>query len=99
MNLDIRTEHIDMRPEWHRLIDAWVERCQRYHPSVAGLDIKVRQRDDRRRPGAEVEAVASTGRRRLRAATKAPLVRVALHDVLGALEDELLVHEAVSRAA
>ena len=99
MNLDIRTEHIDMRPDWHQMIAVWVDRCRRYHPAVAGIDINVRQRDDRRQHGAEVEVVARAGRRQLRATTKAALVRVALHDVLGALEDELLVHEAVNRAA
>src|SRR5262245_60101035 len=98
MKLEIRSERVRMRPEWHALIDAWVDRCMRYHPMVGSLEIRLRQRSDRR-PGAEVEVVASAGRRRLRSTGRATIVPIALHDVLDSLENELLVHEAVNRAA
>ena len=98
MKLAIHADHVTMRPEWHDMIEAWVDRCRRHHPMVAGIDIRLRHRDDRD-PGAEVEAAASMGRWRLRATIQAALLTVALHDVLDALEDELLVHEAVGYAA
>ncbi|HEY8202525.1 MAG TPA: hypothetical protein VII47_14380 [Actinomycetota bacterium] len=47
----------------------------------------------------EVEAVATTSGRRLRAATRSRFVSVALHDALVALEQELLVHESLTLAA
>ena len=98
MHLDISTERVSMRPEWDDLIAGWVEHCRRYHPVVSGVDIRLRHRDDRQ-PAVEVEAVASAGRRRLRATREAVFMGAALHDALDALEDELLVHEAVHRAA
>jgi ribosome-associated translation inhibitor RaiA len=98
MKLAIHADQVTMRPEWHDTIEAWADRCRRHHPMVIGIDIRLRHRDDRD-PGAEVEAVASMGRWRLRATIQATLLPEALHDVLEALEDELLVHEAVSHAA
>jgi hypothetical protein len=38
MNVDVQTERV-VRPEWRRMIDAWVERCRRQHSAVVGLDV------------------------------------------------------------
>jgi ribosome-associated translation inhibitor RaiA len=97
MDVEIKTDHVAMCPEWDQMIHTWVERCTKHHPSVAGMDVVLRY-GGRRAPG-EVEAVATTRGRKLRAATHSRLISVALHDALEALEQELLVHEAVSRAA
>jgi len=97
MDVGIQTGRLVMCPEWHHMIHAWVERCRKHHPSVAGMDVTLRYGAGGD-PG-EVEAVATTRGRRLRAATRSRLVSVAIHDALAALEDELLVDEAVSRAA
>jgi ribosome-associated translation inhibitor RaiA len=96
MDVAIQTDQLIMCPEWHHMIHTWVERCSRHHPSVAGMDVTLRY-GGRCYPG-EVEAVATMSGRRLRAATRSKLVSVALHDALAALEQELLVHEAVRRA-
>jgi ribosome-associated translation inhibitor RaiA len=96
MNIDIQTEHVAMKPEWHRTIDAWVERCRRHHPEVVGLDLSLRH-DDAPRPGDEVDVVATAGRRTLRAVKHAGGMDEALHAALESLEHELLVHEAVNR--
>jgi ribosomal subunit interface protein len=96
MNIDIQTEHVVMRPEWHRTIDEWVERCRRHHPEVVGIDLTLRH-GDRRQPGEEVDVVASARGRSLHATRQAEVMAVALHDVLDDLEHELLVHEAVGR--
>ena len=95
MNVDIETECVAMRPEWHRMIEEWVGRCARHHPDVADVDVTLRHGEDR--PAEEVDVVATARGRRLRAARRAPLMTTALHDALNALEGELLVHEAVAR--
>jgi ribosome-associated translation inhibitor RaiA len=97
MNLDIQTEHILMQPEWHDQIDAWVVRCARFHPEVAGIDLTLRHGKSGQHPGEEVDVEATAGRRSLRVAKHAELMSVALHDALDALEHELLVHEAMAR--
>jgi ribosome-associated translation inhibitor RaiA len=98
MNLDIQTEHVVMRPEWHRMIDEWVGRCARRHPDVIEIDLTLRH-GEQRRAGEEVDVVAIAGRRSLHATKQAGVMAVALHDALDALEHELLVHEAVGRRA
>jgi ribosome-associated translation inhibitor RaiA len=95
MDLDIQTEHVAMRPEWHRIIDAWVERCARVHPQVRGLDFTLRRRDQSA-PG-EVDVVVSTRGRHLRAGAHAVLMSEALGEALDALDRELLVREAMER--
>src|SRR5262245_60316800 len=45
MNIDITTEHVAMRPEWHDIIDAWLNGCRRRHPDVQGLDVTLRHAD------------------------------------------------------
>jgi ribosomal subunit interface protein len=96
MNLDIQTEHVAMRPEWHEMIDAWVDRCRRQHPTVVGIDLTLRH-SDRNKAAEEVDAVAMARGRMLRATTRATLMTAALHDALDALERELPVHEALTR--
>jgi len=97
MNLDIQTEHILMRPEWHDLIDTWVARCARFHPEVARIDLTLRHGESGQRPGDDVVVEVMAGRRTLRVAKHADLMSVALHDALDTLEHELLVHEAMTR--
>jgi ribosome-associated translation inhibitor RaiA len=101
MNIDIQTEHLAMRPEWHQQIEDWVGRCRLNHPDVAGIDLTLRcVVDDARRPRQEVDAVVTTrGRRAVHAARRAHLMTVALHDALEAIESELLVDEALRRRA
>jgi ribosome-associated translation inhibitor RaiA len=99
MNLDIQTDHIVMRPEWHDLIDAWVGRCARFHPEVAGIDLTLRHGESGHHPGEEVDVMAMAGRRNLHVARHAEVMSVALHDALDALEHELLVHEAMTPRA
>jgi ribosomal subunit interface protein len=99
MNVDIQTEHVAMQPEWHRMIDQWLERCARSHPEIMDIDVTLRHGEPGRHPGEEVDVVATADGRSLRAARHAELMSVALHDALDALEHELLVHEAVRRRA
>lgn len=94
MNLDIETEHVVMRPEWHRTIESWVALCRRRHPAVAALDLTLRHGDGRP-AGEEVQAVAAAGPRTLRAHATAELMSVALGDALESLERELWASEAV----
>lgn len=91
MNVDIQTERIVMRTEWHRMIDEWVERCKEHHPDVVGIDVTLRHGG---RPHAEeeVDAVATARGRSVRATTQAGLMTVALHDALDALKRELGTH-------
>jgi len=97
MDLDIQTEHTLLRPEWHDQIHAWVARCARFHPEVAGIDVTLRHGESGRHPEEEVDVEAIADRRSLRVAKHAELMSVALHDALDALEHELLVHEAMGR--
>jgi ribosomal subunit interface protein len=89
MNLDIETEHIAMRPEWHRIIDAWVEQCRHHHPKVVGIDVTLRH-GDRRDSGEQVDAMATACGQTLRATRRAPAMTAALHDALDALEKEVM---------
>jgi len=92
MDLAIHTEHILMQPEWHRTIDEWVQHCTRHHPEVVRIDLRLRHHGVH--PREEVSVVATAGHRNLQAARHAHLMGVALDDALGALECELVVHEA-----
>src|SRR5919197_6635328 len=96
MNVDIQTEHVAMRPEWRRMIDAWIQGCRKHHPEIREIDLTLRH-DAQRRAAEEVDVVATARGRRLRAARQAQLMSVALQDALETLERELLVHEAVGR--
>jgi ribosome-associated translation inhibitor RaiA len=92
MNVDIQTEGVAMRPEWHRTIDDWIRGCRTRHPDVVGIDLVLRHdaRD-------EAAVVATMRGARVRAAGQGDLMAVALHEALDGLEHELLVHEAVAR--
>ena len=92
MNIDIQTEGIAMRPEWHRTIDEWIRGCRAHHPDVIGVDLVLRHaaRD-------EATVVATMRGARVRAAGEGDLMAAALHEALDGLEHELLVHEAVGR--
>jgi ribosome-associated translation inhibitor RaiA len=96
MNIDIQTEHVHMQPDWHRMIDAWVDRCRRQYPDVASIDVQLRHAEQDGLP--EMATIgATTGGRRLRGSCGAPMMSMALHDALDAVERELLVHEALTR--
>ncbi len=96
MNVDIQTEHVTMRPEWHRMIDEWVQGCRIQHPDIVGIDVTLRH-GTTGQASEEVDVVAMARGRRLQAARHAYLMDVALHEALDDLESELLVHEAVRR--
>ena len=93
MNLDIQTEHILMRPEWHRLIDDWAHRCARQHPALDTVDLTLRH-DEVRHPPEEVAVVATARGRTLRAMGHADLMTVALHGALDVLERQLETEDA-----
>jgi hypothetical protein len=94
MNLDIQTDHTVMRPEWHRVIDAWVASCRGRHPGVRALDLMLRHRGDQRGVE-EVDAVATAGARSLHAHATAESMSVALGDALDSLERALCTSGAV----
>ena len=97
MDLDIVTDRVTMQPEWHRAIDLWVERCARIHPDVTAIELTLRHDGPERRPGEDVDVVATIPEGAVHAARHANLMDAALHDALDDLEHELLVHEAVRR--
>jgi hypothetical protein len=98
MNVDIQTERIAIRPEWRRVIDAWVRGCRKHHPDVLGIELRLGHAD--RGPAGEKAEVLATARQgRRRAAGHAALMSLALQEALDALEYELLVHDAVARPA
>ncbi len=99
MELDIETEHVTMRPDWHAAIDRWVARCAKEHPEVTAIAIKLGHDPGSRGLAHEVAVVATARGRDLRATRRAVLVDVAMHEAFEAVERELLVHEAVRRAA
>lgn len=96
MNLDIQTEHVVMRPEWHRMIDDWIETCARRYPGFIGIDLTLRHAEHRHR-GEEVEAVATARGPSLRVARQAEVMDVALRGALDALAQELAAHETTDR--
>ena len=83
-----------MRPEWHDILDAWLQDCRRRHPDVQGIDVTLRHADFEP-AGEAVDLVALARGRRLRAATSATDMGLALYDALDALERELALNEAV----
>jgi ribosome-associated translation inhibitor RaiA len=97
MNVDIQTEHVTMRPEWHRAIDEWLGRCARQHPETRVLDVTLRHDQDAGTAPEEAEVLVTVNGRTLRAARHAELMSLAIRDALAAIESELLVHEAVGR--
>jgi ribosome-associated translation inhibitor RaiA len=94
MNIDITTEHVAMRPEWHDTIDGWLQACRRRHPDIQGLDVRIRHADSEP-AGEAVDLVALARGRRLRATTQATDMGVALCDAFEALEHELALNEAL----
>lgn len=96
MNLDIQTEHVAMRPEWHRVIDEWIETCAKRHAGLIGIELTLRHAEHHR-PGEEVEAVATAPGPSLRVARQAEAMDVALRDALDTLAQELAAHEATDR--
>lgn len=99
MNIDIQTEHVRMRPEWHRMIDDWLQRCARCHPEVIGVEVNLRHAERGGRPEEAVDVVATARGRSFRETKQANVMTLALHDAFEALEQDLLVHEATGRAA
>ena len=94
MDVDIVTEHVAMRPEWHDTIDAWLRNCRRRHPDVAAVDFVLSHADDEP-AGEAVELVAITGGRSLHADARATDMGTALYDALDLLERELALNEAL----
>jgi ribosome-associated translation inhibitor RaiA len=88
MNLDIETDHVLMRPEWHRMIDDWAARCRKAHPGIATLDLALRHVE---KPHASnrVDAVARGRGRTLRSDAEGEDMATVLHEVLDALEREI----------
>jgi len=97
MNIDITTQHVAMRPEWHDILDTWLAGCRRRHPDVEGIDVTLRHADSDP-TGEAVDLVALARGRSLRAGTRATDMRVALCDALDVLERELALNEAVRPA-
>lgn len=98
MNIDISTEHVAMRPEWHDLIGTWLEGCRRRHPDVQAIALRIRHADSDP-AGEAVDLVAQARGRSLHAETRATDMSVALHDALDALERELALNEAIRPTA
>jgi ribosome-associated translation inhibitor RaiA len=94
MNIDVTTEHVAMRPEWHDIIDTWLAGCRRRHPEVEEIDLTLRQADSEP-VGAAVDLVAFARGRSLHAGTCATDMGAALYDALDALERELALNEAI----
>lgn len=94
MNIDITTEHVAMRPEWHDIIDAWLRVCRQRHPEVQGIDFTFRHAEAEP-AGEAVDLVALARGRNLRAGTRATDMGVALYDALEVLERELVLNEAI----
>lgn len=98
MGLDIQTERVVMRPEWHHTIEDWVARCRARHPGVAALDLTLSHAAERRSTE-EVLAIATTGRHSLRVHAAADIMSTALADALHNLEHEIYACEAVGERA
>jgi ribosome-associated translation inhibitor RaiA len=94
MNIDINTEHVAMRPEWHDIIGAWLNDCRRRHPDVQTIDMTLRHAD-LDPVGEAVDVVARARGRSLRTGARATEMRIALHDAFDALERELALNEAI----
>ena len=88
MNLDIQTEHVLMRPEWHRMIEEWLALGAKAHPDLAAVDLTLRS-GERPHTGNQVHAVARAGGRILRVDAQGDCMTIALHDALDALEREV----------
>jgi ribosome-associated translation inhibitor RaiA len=88
MNLDIETERVIMRSEWHRMIDDWVARCRKVHPDVLALDIALRH-VEAPHPSNRVDAVARGRGRTLRAGAEGEKMATVLHQALDALDRKL----------
>ena len=96
MNLDIETEHVAMRSEWHRTIEEWVARSAELHPDLASVDLMLRHDE---RTGDRVDAVARVGSRTLRAGAQGEFMTTVLQEALAALERELLAVPRSPKAA
>jgi len=94
MNIDIVTEHVAMRPEWHDVIGTWLDRCRLRHPDVDAVDFVLRHADDEA-AGDTVDLVARARGRRLHTATRATDMGIALYDALDALDREIALNEAI----
>lgn len=93
MNIDITTEHVAMRPEWHDIIDGCLQACRRRHPELNGIDLRIRHGDGP--DGDAVDLVALSRGRTLRAGTHATDMGIALYDAFETLEHELALDEAI----
>jgi ribosome-associated translation inhibitor RaiA len=96
MDLDIETEHVVMRSEWHRMIEEWVAGSAELHPDLASVDLTLRHDEQ---TGDRVDAVARVGSRTLRAGAQGELMTTVLQESLGALERELLAVPRTAQAA
>ena len=88
MNLDVETDHLLMRSEWHRMIDDWVAACRRAHPGIAALQLTLRHVEGSH-PSNRVDAVARGGGRTVRAGAEGERMGTVLHQALDALDREL----------
>lgn len=93
MNIDITTEHVAMRPEWHDIIDGCLRACRRRHPELDGIDLHIRHAEGP--DGEAVDLMALSRGRMLRAGTHATDMGIALFDAFETLEHELALNEAL----
>jgi hypothetical protein len=98
MNVDILIEHTAMRPEWHDILDAWLQNCRRRHPEVDDVDLTLRHADFDA-CGEIVDLTVRARGRRLHSGTRATDMGTALYDAFDAVDRELALNEAIRPAA
>jgi ribosome-associated translation inhibitor RaiA len=89
MDLDIQTEGVLMRPEWHRIIDDWLARCTQAHPELTAVEVSLRHVDRDRSPEEAAEVIANARGRRFRETRRGSVMASALHDAFEAMESDL----------
>ena len=97
MDIDIETQHVEMRPEWRTLIDERLARLAERFPRLIRVHVTLKHGRHHLGGVEEVDVVATYPGATLRAAKQEEEMRDAVHAALDALERELASHHERQR--
>jgi len=89
MDIEIQTQHIEMRPEWRALIDARLARLAERTPDLLRVHVTLRHGQHHRSGVEEVAIVATCAGATLRADKHEERMQDAIHAALDVLERQL----------
>ncbi len=97
MDIEIQAQHVDMQPEWRRLIDERLAALGERYPELIRAHVTLKRGRHHRQGVEQVDVLANAAGRTLRASKQEEDMTAALHAALDSIERELAAHHEQRR--